>query len=466
MKPTPPSLTVRLAGLFALSSSLLLAALGAAIYVASDRHFVEQDAHDLHGRAQTVSQLIGRYPLPALAEAIDALVVSQHELAILLQDEQGHAIYARSPEVFADDRAPPLNAPAASPALPSDHPFALRTLEHQGQVWRTITLPYSGPGPVRQIRLAIGIDHHQDFLHSLLRWLLIGGSAAALLGAGLGVWIARRGLAPLQQISRRATLISAERLSERLDEAGLPRELLPLVRELNAMLTRLDEAFRRLTDFSSDLAHELRTPISNLLTQTEVALTRARSDEEYREVLSSNLEEFGRLSRMIADMLFLARADHGLTVPQRCPVDLAEQADALLSFYEALADERRLRLTRSGTATVSGDPLMLRRALSNLLSNAIRHADPESTVSLVLATGADGVRIDLCNRGPSIAAHHLPRLFDRFYRGDFARQRDGAAGDEGTGLGLGIVKSIVDAHGGRITVTSAEGETRFSIHLP
>jgi two-component system heavy metal sensor histidine kinase CusS len=463
-----PSLTARLAALFALTSCVLLAALGALIYFASDRHFVEQDAHDLHGRAQIVSNLIGRYDSAQLPEALDAVLVSHHPWALVLLDQNGQPLYARAPEVFAAASA--ARTPGADGKSQriehNDHPDTLATLQLDGQIWRSYAVAYAGDGPVRRIWLAIGIDHHVEFLASLLRWLVLGGGLAALASGALGVWVARRGLAPLQKISANATLISAHRLSERLDPQHLPRELLPLVGELNAMLARLDDAFRRLTDFSSDIAHELRTPISNLVTQTEVALTRARSADEYREVLASNLEEFGRLSRMTADMLFLARADHGLVVPQRTEIDLAEQADALLSFYDALAEERGVRLERRGNASTSGDPLMLRRALSNLLSNALRHAAPASPVTIELSAGPEGVQIVVGNRGPEIPAEHLPRLFDRFYRGDYARQRAGEDASEGTGLGLGIVKSIVEAHGGQIAVTSSDGETRFVITLP
>ena len=471
--PGAPSLSTRLAALFALTSSILLLAFGSAIYVASDRHFAEQDAHDLHGRAQIIGNLIGRYDASRLPEALDAVLVSHHDLSVVLLDESGAPVYARAPEIYA---AATTKHAAGAPdargvARPGrqlehpEHPAALATLHIDGRGWRSFRLPYAGPGEVRQIWLAIGIDHHLDFLDSLLRWLALGGGAVVLASGALGIWVARRGLAPLQKISANATLISAQRLSQRLERRDMPRELLPLVDELNAMLARLDDAFRRLTDFSSDIAHELRTPISNLVIQTEVALTRARHADQYRDILGSNLEEFGRLSRMIADMLFLARADHGLVVPQRTTVNLAEQADQLISFYEALAEDRGVRLERQGEASVSGDPLMLRRALSNLLSNALRHALPASAVDIRLAREASAVRIEISNLGHTIPLEELPRLFDRFYRGDFARHRAEGA-DEGTGLGLGIVRSIIAAHGGTVTVGSHQGVTRFTITLP
>ena len=468
MSLAAPSLTARLAALFALSSTVLLLATGTTIYLASEHHFIEQDSHDLHRRVEMITNVLAQdaassAPTPhrGLPAALDAVLISHHEQAVLLLNHEGATIYAHSPEVFAALR-PAVDSAAASSAPTEVHSNRPLTFRHHGQLWRGVFLPTQDAGPVRQIWLAIGIDHHAAFLASLFRWLLFGGAAAAILSGALGVWVARRGLLPLQKISANATLISAQRLSERLDEAHMPRELLPLVRELNAMLARLDDAFRRLTEFSSDIAHELRTPISNLVTQTGVALTRARSTDEYRDVLGSNLEEFGRLGRMISDMLFLARADHGLVVPNRSEVDLAHEVDALISFYEALADEKGIHLRREGNASTYGDALMLRRVISNLLANAVRHASPASGITIRLSHTPQHAIVEVCNQGQAIPPAHLPRLFDRFYRGDAARQHQ----DDNTGLGLAIVKSIVEAHGGSCAVFSDQTATRFVLTLP
>lgn len=453
-----PSLTWRLAALFACLVALLLALSGGALYVASDRHFREQDAHDLHGRAQIVANLAARYENAALHAALDQVLVSHHELAVVLFGVQGEVLYAREPAIHAA-------AGGSAPALATDHVAhegGLQSFTAAGGHWRAFTMSTADG---RRVWLAIGIDHHIAFLDALRNWLLLGGGLAALAGAGLGVVVARRGLAPLQKISAVAASVSAQRLSQRLDAERLPRELQGLAEELNGMLARLDDAFRRLNEFSSDLAHELRTPIANLTTQTEVALTRERPSDEYRDILASNLEEFGRLSRMIGDMLFLARAEHGLLVINRQPVALDDLVDDLLSFYDALAESRGLRLQREGATalTLEGDPLMLRRALSNLLSNALRHAAAGSAVTIELAQRRAAVDIAVINSGDDIAPEHLPRLFDRFYRADASRQR--TAGD-GAGLGLGIVKSIADAHGGRVSASSSGGLTRFALHLP
>ena len=211
------------------------------------------------------------------------------------------------------------------------------------------------------------------------------------------------------------------------------------------MLARLEDSFRRLSDFSSDLAHELQTPLSNVMTQTQVALSRPRSADEYREVLYSSLEECDRLARTIADMLFLAKADHGQIVPRAEPIDLVDEVRELFEFYDALVEDRDVRLSCTGEGRLGGDRLMIRRALSNLLSNAIAHTPAGGRVEVLLDADGPGLTtIRVRNEGETIPPEHLPRLFDRFYRVDPARER--ATG--GAGLGLAITKSIVTAHGG------------------
>ncbi|MDO8729245.1 MAG: heavy metal sensor histidine kinase, partial [bacterium] len=210
-----------------------------------------------------------------------------------------------------------------------------------------------------------------------------------------------------------------------------------------------------------DLAHELRTPISNLMTQTQVVLTRARSDEEYREVLVSNAEEYERLARMIGDMLFLAQADNGLILLHRESVDLAKEIHELFDFFDALAEEKKLSLSLTGNAQVTGDKLMLRRALANLLSNAIRHSPTRGDIQVAIQKTDATTILTIKNKGETIATEHLPHIFDRFYRADPSRHQNG----EGAGLGLAITLSIIRAHGGAIDVQSGIDDVCFEIHL-
>ncbi|MDP2752529.1 MAG: heavy metal sensor histidine kinase [Rhodocyclaceae bacterium] len=216
-------------------------------------------------------------------------------------------------------------------------------------------------------------------------------------------------------------------------------------------MARMEEAFNRLSDFSVDLAHELRTPVSNLMTQTQVALSKSRTVAEYQETLASNAEEFERLSSMIADMLFIARAEQGLIVPRRQPVNLASEVHNLIDFFDALAEEKKVSLSSKGEGIVSGDALMLRRAIGNLLSNAIRHTPVGGEVRITLTPDERGGAIlTVENTGQPIPSEHLPKLFDRFYRADPSRHQEG----EGAGLGLSIARSIVRAHGGDLTARS------------
>ena len=288
--------------------------------------------------------------------------------------------------------------------------------------------------------------------------------AVAGLLAVLASWLAvYRGHAPLRTMSDRIRGISVDRLHLRLDPQSVPRELFGLASSFNAMLERIEQDFQRLSHFSADIAHELRTPITNLTTQTQVLLSQSRDVDDYREVLYSNLEEYERMGKMIGDMLYLAQTDNHLIKPELAEVDLVAEVDLLFDYFEAWAEERQIQLKREGQLLgVRGDRGMLRRAISNLLSNAIRYTHLGGEITVTQRQNHDAVSITVSNSGETIAAEHLPHLFDRFYRADPSRHRNG----DGAGLGLSIVKAIVEAHGGMISVQSSGGRTAFEIRLP
>ena len=230
------------------------------------------------------------------------------------------------------------------------------------------------------------------------------------------------------------------------------------------MLERLDNSFLRLSGFSADIAHELRTPLNSMLTQTEVALMKDRSGEDYKEILLSTLEELRRMSRMVDDMLFLAKADNGMITPDLEDHNLATIGASVLEYYEYAADEKGLKLIMSceGVTWVQGDNLMLRRALSNILSNAVRYADEGTVVVIEVSRADDWVLLKVSNQGPIISAKHIDKLFDRFYRIDTAR-REGSTLN--AGLGMAITRSIIEAHKGTIECSSADRITTFEIKL-
>jgi len=275
----------------------------------------------------------------------------------------------------------------------------------------------------------------------------------------LGWFATWRGLRPVQKMAKVAEGISAQHLSERLEVEHTPTELKSLAIAFNDMLDRLESALERLSDFSSDLAHEIRTPINNLMTQTQVCLARKRDTSTYQEVLFSNLEELERLARMVSDMLFLAKAEHGLKLQNLQNIDLVKEVTALFDFYDALAAEKNMTLQQTGSGNVKGDPAMLRRALSNLLSNAVKYGNKNSTIRIKLQQNLDNTIFSIENEGPEISPEQLSRLFDRFYRTDASRQRT----EEGTGLGLAITKSILDMLGATIQAESLNGRIIFTI---
>jgi len=456
------SISFRLTLLFASASSLVLLLLGVFIGQSVERHFAEQDMALLNGKLQLARHALDKVRSPADLAAVplhlaDSLV-GHAGLAIVVVGPDGRSVFATAGAEF-----PPalLDRSGASAAR---QPVLWRTRDEQS--WRGLSgLARIGiPGaPPALVAVATEISHHEhfmsDFRTTLWTFMLLAALSIGLLG-----WVAvRRGLAPLQAIKREAAAITAQRLDARLPVDAVPVELVALAETLNDLLARLEDSFRRLSDFSSYLAHELRTPVSNLLTQTQVMLAKSRSTDEYQEVLASNAEELERLSRTITDMLFLAKADNGQIVPHREAVDLAAEVQGLFEFYEAFAEERKVALSCSGQAVVPGDRLMLRRVINNLLSNAMRHtpAGGAITVRLEHGGGAD-VRLSVENSGETIAPEHLPRLFAPFYRTDASRQRF----SDGAGLGLAITRSILRAHGGNVEARSANGLTVFELRLP
>lgn len=453
------SLTARLTLLFAVVSSSVLLILGLVIAELVERHFEDMDVELLEGKLELIQHAVlsarteGKFD--ALPIQLEAALVGHHGLAVGVWGPDGRRLFLSEGAEFPENNAP---------LKPGQ--FLPKTWKgHDEQHYRGISgqAPTGVQGePPAMVLLSTSLTHHDHFMQSfrLTMWTVV--SLAALLSGFLGWVAARRGLAPLRNIARRASDITANSLDQRIEAGEIPVELAEVVTTLNDMLGRLKESFDRLSDFSSNIAHELRTPVSNLLTQTQVMLSRARSTDEYQDVLASNAEELERLARTIADMLFLAKADNHLMVPTQEPVDLEAEISSMLEFYEPLIEEKQLQLTLHGHAEVRGDRLMLRRAVGNLLSNAIRHTPECGRIGIALESGADGVCIRVENSGETIPPEHLPRLFDRFHRVDPSRQRAG----EGSGLGLAITKSIAIAHNGNVSVHSTNGVTSFSLCLP
>jgi two-component system heavy metal sensor histidine kinase CusS len=298
------------------------------------------------------------------------------------------------------------------------------------------------------IQIAEDRSADQDVLREL-RWILAGmGIAGAGLCAAMADLVTRRGLRPIHSMEEAMARVGGTRLSERLGEQKWPRELAPLAGAFDEMMNRLEDSFARVSQFSADLAHEVRTPISNLRVEAEVALSKARTAEEYREVIESSTEEYERLTVLTRKLLFIAQADAQETKVNLEELDVRSLLDRLCDLYE---------LRCEGTGRVKADAVLLRQAVMNLIENALRFTPSGAEVTVKV----DGGVVCVQDRGCGIPPDQLPRLCDRFYQADPARRKGGS------GLGLALVKSIMNLHGGTVTIASEVGRgTEATLWFP
>jgi two-component system heavy metal sensor histidine kinase CusS len=450
------SLTARLTAFYALVSATVLVGLAILVAFATSRHFVELDRGYLQDKIGLVQKIVGESPSPdLLSSRLDELLDSHHGLFIDLR-QGDRVVYGSQGMVFPSGLAP-------NGATPTDWTLDDQTLRGLSARIDLPPTPSNEPGAggaPMQLLIALDTGHHLHFMRALSQTLVLYSLGAILVSGLLGWWAARRGLAPLRIMKERAMTVTAQKLDQRMPVEAVPVEFADLAESLNTMLGRLQADFARLQEFSSDLAHELRTPINNLLTQTQVSLAQKRDAEAYRDILASNAEEFQRLARMVSDMLFLAKTEHGLELPNAEAISLDQEALDLFDFYDAVADEKRIRLKIMGQAHVMGDRLMVRRAIGNLLSNALRHSPADAEVIVALEERPGETTLCITNSGMTIAPEVLPRLFDRFFRVDKSRSHPES---DGTGLGLSITQAIMRAHGGSVSVTSAQGKTTFCL---
>lgn len=452
------SLNARLFVGYAAASALVLLGMALISALAVNRHFENLDAEALGEKLLLVKGIMDEAEsLGQLRTRLDDAMRHHPDLGVLVSDTAGTPLYSMG-------SLRPADWAAAARSAESDRPVA--TKSEGGRVYRAIRsrmVHGSKPSTEYQILMATDTRQHDRFLSFMRTTLWAYLALAAPLCALVGWWVARTGLAPLHAMKAQAQAVTAKRLNMRMPVDSVPVELAGLAESLNGMLDRLQNDFRRLTDFSAELAHELRTPIGNVLTQTQVVLAQPRDADFYRSVLESVVEELERLARTVADMLLLARAEHGLWVPRRALVDLEHEVRTLLDFFAAPAADRRITMTCAGNAQVQGDVLMLRRAVSNLISNALRHTPEGGDIHVEISESAAEVRLTLANTGPDIDAAALPHVFDRFFRAPTSRD---AVASEGIGLGLSIVRAIIVAHSGTVSASSTGGQTRFTLVLP
>ncbi|RAH36571.1 HAMP domain-containing protein [Halomonas sp. SL1] len=452
MMRVPASLSLRLSLLFALVTLLLLGGLGAYLYHALGQQIAWRDDRMLQGRLERMEALLDD------GESIAALrrrpllyanMLGNRESLLWMLDARGAPLIEVNP--------PGLPVPAL-PSAPEgrldEHPavastrLAWRSVEHDG---RRLTLVAGKTLEERERMLAA---------YRLRLWLAMG--AGAVLACGLGWVVARRGLRPVRRLAERARTIDVAHLHQRLEASDEAAELRELSRALNQMLARLEEGFAQLSRFSEDLAHEMRTPLGNLLGATQQVLQRERSPEEYRQLLGSHVEEYERLSRMIETMLFLARTEQPSRTLPREAIELRALVEPLCDYFEGMAEDDGRALINCTQGRVTANLDLLRRALANLIDNALRHGDGGTEIRLVSLAEDGWRRIGVVSHGAPIPDAQRERLFERFYRGDPARSRPAGTG----GLGLAIVRSVAQLHGGEAWCESDAAATVFWLSLP
>ncbi len=447
------AISFRIAIIFTLSTVVILMIMGLVIHQLVMHHFETQDRTQLEGKIQLLHNLLEQNPSNSqdLNLYLKDALVGHHDLIVQIERPTGQIIFSSAPAIINSQSL-------IKSKYNSWIEWKIENKTYRGLIYNKASDQNNN---ISTAQIIVGVDtsEHIHFLNEFRRQLLYIGIIGTICLMLLGWFAAWRGLRPVQKMAKVAEGISAQHLSERLEVDNTPTELKSLAIAFNDMLDRLETAVGKLSDFSSDLAHEMRTPINNLMTQTQVCLSRTRDITTYQEILFSNLEEFERLARMVSDMLFLAKAEHGLHRANLQRVNLVKEVSTLFDFYDAIAAEKGMSLEQTGQGYVEGDPSMLRRALSNLLSNAIKYGKSDSIIKINCRQNNDATVLTIENESSPLSQEQLTRLFDRFYRTDASRQRV----EEGTGLGLAITKSILDVHGATIQANYDDGHIIFKI---
>jgi two-component system heavy metal sensor histidine kinase CusS len=453
-----PSLTLRSTLAFALVAMFSVGGAGLYLYRSMEQTVMQRSDHAVLARLDHFRKLL-RYDL-----TMDNLKASPQLFENMLDSEDDIFIIGEpgKPPVISVN---PLRAPLPElPTVAQDQPLTAEALRSgaslQGVPLRAAAAQVMSDGMQVRLQAAHLMVKETAMLAGLRQKIYVAVALAFVITALLGYLLLRRGLRPLHRMAAHAAAITPASLHTRLDSRDAPVELQPLGEAFNAMLDRLDDGYRRLTQFSADLAHEIRTPVGSLMGHCQVALRQNRSVDEYQTLLASNLEELERISRLVESILFLARAEEPQAVLERKPLNMHDELQRVAGYFEGLAEERGLVLQSSGDDTLLADPILLRRALSNLVANAIRYADEGSEIHMGVSKVKGTCRLYVENQGAELPKATLDRLFDRFYRGDPSRHQR----SDSNGLGLAIVAAIMQLHGGQVEVTQPmRGQIRFSL---
>ncbi len=459
------SLATRLTAWYAYSAFALVLVATAFLYGMLTRNFDQEEDLFLANSIQDMRELLNSQPdnMTVLAEEV-AENSRYVQVYMRLLTENGRMIIETPgmTEMLAPSFFPPPIRADEEPGKGAD--VALRT----GRSFRVLAaqaVTGQPDGEMRVIQVALSQAKKRSLLATYRRhlWRVLGFALAAC--TLIGYQIARRGMRPIGEISQAAQRVRSTTLDRRISVAKLPAELLTLANMFNEMLAHLQESFDRLSQFSANIAHELRTPVNNLRGMAEVALRDVRSPDEYRETLGSCLEECVRLSRLIDSLLFLARAEQTQMPIHREPLNVGDELSTVRDFYEAAGTETDITISVSAEPDLVFplDRTLFQRAVGNLITNALAHTPHGGAITLKASRRQEALCIEVSDTGCGIPSEQLPYVFDRFYRVHPA----GPFEPRGMGLGLAIVKSIVTLHGGSMLITSDVGAgTKVTMQFP
>jgi len=463
----PRSIAWQLILLFTVATSLLLACGLGVFYAIVIRHAFAEDNGVLADKVAALRADLHESGPDVFAEELKSRQPREHNAYwIRILDSQGRT-FAETPGM--DRSLPPqiFPPPPASAKVSADTQKSVSTVgglkdyRRGSKLFSLVTLSEeSGSQPYTlQVAQDRSSDERVERNFAVLFIMVLCGSV--LGSAFIAVIVTKRGLRPLREMTQSVARIGPTHLKERVTPAEWPRELKPLAIAFDDMLKRLDDSFTRLSHFSADLAHELRTPIANMIGEAQVALTRDRTAAEYRETVESTVGECERLSRIVDNLLFVARVDAAREPIARKRFDGRTAIEKIAEFYQTIAEERHITISCSGEARIYADPDLFERAVGNLLDNALRFTPEHGSIHIALSENDGQFELAVGDNGCGIAPEHLPRVFDRFYRADSSRGSDGA------GLGLALVKSIVDLHGGSAKIESEIGRgTTVTLSFP
>ncbi len=458
MKRRPLSITLRLALLFAAVAVLAFLAVGAYLYQTLERQMSHRDDLELVSKVTQIRRILAALPsaraLSGDAQPLADAMFGHSDFVLRLTAADGAPLLQSA--------APSRPLPAPANAVPTQRAPTLADVRDwtpalgSGRMLNAVGLVGHDGGEAVQITLAREQSDRLKILRRYAADLLFAISFGAALATLLGFVIVRLGMRPLRSVVAKADAINTSRLNTRLSVDDAPVELRELGNAFNAMLDRLEDGVQRLSGFAADLAHDMRTPLNTLMVETQVALSRPRCIEEYQALLASNSEEYERLAHMIENTLFLARVDNAGLALQRERLDLGAELQRIHDYFEVLADEAGVTLrVDAPVLTLHADAMLLQRAVSNLLSNAMRHTPRGGAVELSARRTGEGIELVVSNEGSGIAAQDLPHIFERYYRADPARTTSAHS----AGLGLAIVRAIMVLHDGQVRVESAPGAT-------